>query len=204
MLIPTDGPIEIPVTLTVVGATLTVTTASLVRLDGDELELVTHGLRLVAGERVIVGVDARTHLRGRVLATGAGAWARISRDGAHAVQDRAAPRVVADVQVEWRRADGEGGTDERRWLAGGRDRFASRWFTGPLELSVSGLLLPTGDGEPPPIGARLRLELRLPEHGRLRVIGIARRHDRGAVGVEFVEIGDDAADQLSAFTLAHL
>jgi hypothetical protein len=141
-----------------------------------------------------------------VLATDGGSWARVSRDGAHAVGDRAAPRVVARLRVDWRIAGVEDARTERRWLGGGADRGGFTRFEGPVELSVSGLLLPAGEVAMPPIGARLRLELRLPEPGPLRVIGLTRRHDRGlgAAGVEFVEIDDDAADRLSAFTLARL
>lgn len=206
MVLLTDSPVNAPVTVTLLGRTLVVTTASLVRLAEDEVELVAPSLELEVGARVILTVDARTRLHGRVLAKGCEGRVTVSRDGAHADDDRSAPRVMAKVHVSWRlAADRDDRRSEQAWLDGGVDPRPFTVYDGLVDLSVSGILLPPGGAPPPPVGARLRIELRLYDDEPVRVIGVARRHDPsgGRVGVEFVEIGDSDAAHLSAFTLAH-
>ncbi len=204
MLVPTDVPVNLPVTLTLVGASLRVGAARLVRLSAAELRLADPEFRPAPGDRVIVTVDERTRLSGKVLAIEPGGELRVSREGGRMVDDRSAPRVRAPLAVRYRLLE-PGRANDPGWLAGGTHPGPFREFRGVAEISVSGMLLK--DETSLPIGSHLAMELEL-DGQRLRVIGCVRRlHPvKGPVasGVEFVELGDDEAEALAAFTLSAL
>ena len=121
------------------------------------------------------------------------------------MDDRAAPRVVAPMVVRYRLLAADEATD--RWLAGDRDPRPFREFVGRTEISVSGMLLPCPPGAFT-LDARILVEITSAEAHPIRLVGRVRRlHPLigpTAAGVEFVEIGDEDADELAAFTLVHL
>ena len=186
MLVDADSDVDVPVVLAVVGARLEVVEARLVRLTADRVFLLAPATP-APGARVIVTVD-RNKLLGKVLDAHPDGRLEIARDGAHASDDRAAPRVRGRMSVRW-----------RELRDGGPGQTGS--FDGTTELSVSGMLLPTCACA---VGTRLELELRLGSASPIRAIAIVRRHDQGAAGVEFAQLDDEAADGLADFTIAHL
>lgn len=186
MLVDADRDVDVSVILTVVGATLDVVEARLVRLSGDRMFLVAP-VTPAAGTRVIVTLD-RSRLLGTVLDAHADGRLEIARDGAHASEDRAAPRVRGRLRARWRELR-EGGPGQ------------TGTFEGETDISVSGMLLPSCTCA---LGARVRIELELGPAAPIRAIAIVRRHDRGAAAVEFAQLDDEAADGLADFTIAHL
>ena len=203
MLIPVDADVDVAVTVVVLGEAVAVAFGRLVRLEQETLQLIVPDPPIPVGARLVVTVGDRTRLPGRVIEVGDGGRLRVSRDGAHAVDDRAAPRVTGNVPARWRTA----GDEAEAWITGGPHPGPFQAVAGEIEVSVSGMLLGPA-GPPPPVGARVLLELEFEPGEPSRAVGIVRRNatrdGRPHVGIEFVELPESTLDALSAFTLERL
>lgn len=202
MLIPVGEEVAVPVTVVVLGAEPEVWRGTLRRLDEGTVRLEVRDGDVPVGARLVVTAGDRTKLSGRVLSRGDDGVLVVSRDGAHASDDRAAPRVAAMLELRWRAA----GTDEG-WVRGGPDPGPFIRFRGPADLSLSGLRFDC-EGAAPRLGQRLLLDLGLDAARRHRALGAVRRADpvgeRTEVGIEFVDLPEATFDALSDYTLRNL
>lgn len=205
MLIPVDQDIELPVTVVLLSPEPEILQATLRRMEYEELRLeVPAGTtEPPVGSRLIVNAGERTKLTGRVLSTAGVRWV-ISRDGTHATDDRAAPRVRSRIRLRWRPAT----EPFDPWLTGGSDLPAAFSFDGGGDLSLSGVRfdLRGSDTPAPAFGDRLFIELLL-GRGAYRVLGIVRRVEgppNRSVAVEFLDVPEETFDALSQFTLDHI
>jgi hypothetical protein len=183
MLIPVGEEVAVPVTVVVLGPEPEVLRALLRRLEVDTLqvEITPSGLAVARstsdreplpplGTRLIVTAGDRVKLPGRILGSRGDRWV-VSREGARASDDRAAPRFAAVLKVRWRVAGAEGGGPRRqagpsdeKWLTGGPDPGPFVDFRGPADLSLSGVGFDC-TSLVPPVGARLLIELHLSSEG---------------------------------------
>jgi hypothetical protein len=207
MLIPVGEDVSVPVTVVVLGAEPEIWTASLRRLDIDRLRLRIDDGSIVpppVGTRLIVNAGERTKLPGRLLEIADGELV-VSRDAAHATDDRAAPRVRSRLSLRWRLTDLDRARTER-WLEGGPDPGPFLVFQGGASLSMSGLRFPCRGPAPAP-GSQLLLGLAIGGEER-RALGAVRRLDTDgtevSVAVEFLDLPEATFDALSQFTLDNL
>lgn len=195
MIIPLGEDVAIPVTVVIVGDAPDVRPGVLRRLQAEELHLWLPQ-PLPEGQRVVLAVGERTTLSGRVVRT-EGDLMVVTRDRVRASDDRAAPRVEGRAKTRWTTGDDPDGA----WIAGGSDPGPFATLDGPVELSLSGMLIEVGQALP--LGARVLIELDLDELGAgLRALGAVRRVDGGkTLAIEFLRLSERTFDALSEFTL---
>lgn len=198
MTIPIGQVVEHEAFVVLLEEPVSVVAGVLVRLDEDAFAIRLAAGGATIGGRLVVTVGSE-RLAGRVTAI-AGDLVSVARTGVHGTDDRACPRVGAEVPLRWRRAaPGDG------WRDASDDAVREAMSDG---VSVSGVSFDV-DADPPTVGERLRIDAGLePGAAASAILAIVRRvvPMRGgwSVAVEFVDMDEAAFDALTDLTLSHL